>query len=271
MPRQKGKIMETANTPGENENFDCHLQQIGMGTLICRAARLTGERSSNETTPALCAVCDAGKIFREVGCDAVTPKIHIWPCSDGPAYNVESLFCNKRKRNTTLEFCKTCNLVTAETTKQITASIKGLFTAQEFYSAYKDLERARESLRDGNFENAITRSIAFLESSMIAIHEKLGEPLPSKKQVSDLWKSTRSIVRFDEISLQESPLNLINSLSGVIVHLGELRNKMSDAHGKGVAKPEVFEYIAELAINIAATLATIMIRRFNQIKDKANG
>ena len=63
--------------PKENDNIDCHLQQVGMGTLICRAARQTGEQTTNEVNPAICFSCPAGKIFREVGCDAVLPKIRI--------------------------------------------------------------------------------------------------------------------------------------------------------------------------------------------------
>lgn len=34
--------------PKENDNVECHLQQVGMGTLICRAARQTGDKTTNE-------------------------------------------------------------------------------------------------------------------------------------------------------------------------------------------------------------------------------
>ncbi len=33
--------------PEENDNLDCHLQQVGMGSLICRAARQTGDKTTN--------------------------------------------------------------------------------------------------------------------------------------------------------------------------------------------------------------------------------
>jgi hypothetical protein len=255
--------------PKENDNIDCHLQQIGMGTLLCRAARQVGNNTTNEVNPTICFNCDAGKIFREVGCDAVLPKIGIFPYSGGVSFNVETLFCKIRKRQTTLDFCRTCGLVTAETTRQIVSTTRGLFEAQGFYSAYKDLEKARESIRDGNFENAVTRSIACLESTMRACHEKLGTPLPGKKQVTDLWKSTRTILHFDGLDPSGATSSLMNTLSGVVTHLGELRNTLGDAHGKGIFPPDVQENIAELAINTASTLSTAIIRRFNQIEEKA--
>ena len=250
----------------ENDNIDCHLQQVGMGTLLCRAARQTGDKTTNEVNPTICFNCPAGKIFRDVGCDAVLPKIRIYSYIGGVDFHVENLFCKIRKRDTSLEYCQTCNLVTAETTRQIITTTRGLFQAQGFYSAYKDLEKARESIRDGNFENAITRSIACLESTMRICHEKIGKPLPKKKQVTDLWKSTRDILDFDALDPSGTTSALLNSLTGAISHLGGLRNVLGDAHGKGVAPPDVSESIAELAINVASTLSTMIIRRFNQVK-----
>jgi len=251
--------------PQENDNIDCHLQQIGMGTLICRAAKLSGAHSTNEVNPTVCFNCSSGKIYRNIGCNAVLPKIHISPYIGGVSFNVSSLFCKIRKRETTLEFCKTCGLVTAETTRQVVSIVRGLFEAQGFYSAYKDLEKARESIRDGDPEGAITSSIACLESAMTICHDKMNKSLPAKRQVTDLWKSTRIILKFDDLDPTGATLTLVNALSGLVVQLGGLRNALGDAHGKGILSPEVSECIAELAINTASTVATIIIRRFNQI------
>ncbi len=256
--------------PKENDNIDCHLQQVGMGTLICRAARQTGDKTTNEVNPTICFNCSAGKIFRKVGCDAVSPKILIYTYPGEPFFYINSLFCNIRKRETTLDFCRTCGLATAETTREIVSTTRGLFEAQGFYSAYKDLEKARVSIRDGNFENAVTRSIASLESTMRICHEKLEKPLPSKRQVTDLWKSTRTFLHFDELDPSGATSTLMNALYGVVTNLGRLRNTLGDAHGKGIFQPDVSENIAELAINTASTLSTAIIRRFNQIKEKQN-
>jgi len=239
-----------------------------MGSLICRAARQTGDKTTNEVSPIICFNCDAGKVYRDVGCDAILPKIRIYPLMGGSSFQVESLFCKIRKRETTLEYCQTCNLVNAETTRHIVSTARGLFQAGNFYSAYTDIEKAREAIRDGNLENAITRSISCLESTMRICHEHLNKPLPDKKQVSDLWKSTRTILSFDEIGKPRAAENLMNGLSGVITQLGGLRNTLGDAHGKGIVPPAVSESIAELALNTASTLSTMIIRRYNQVKDK---
>lgn len=254
--------------PKENDSIDCHLQQVGMGSLICRAARQTGDKTTNEVSPTICFNCDAGKVYRDVGCDAILPKIRISPYMGGSSFQVESLLCKIRKRETTLDYCQTCNLVNAETTRHIVSTARGLFQAGSFYSAYTDIEKARESIRDGNFENAITRSISCLESTMRICHEHLNKSLPDRKQVSDLWKSTRTVLRFDEVDQSDATQNLMNGLAGVITQLGGLRNTLGDAHGKGIFPPAVSESIAELAINTASTLSTMIIRRFNQIRDK---
>lgn len=265
-------MSDTLIEPEENDNIDCHLQQVGMGTLICRAAQQTGDKTTNEVDPTICFNCDAGKVYRDVGCDAILPKIRIYPYSGGSTFHIESFFCKIRKRETTLDYCRSCNLVNAETTRHIVSTARGLFQAGSFYSAYTDIEKAREAVRDGNLENAITRSISCLESTMKICHEYLDKPLPDKKQVSDLWKSTRVILRIDEMDKSGATQNLMNGLAGVITQLGNLRNTLGDAHGKGTFLPAVSESIAELAINTASTLSTMIIRRFNQIKDiQTNG
>lgn len=253
--------------PSENDNIDCHLQQTGMGSLICRAARQTGDSTTNEVDSAICFSCDAGKIFREVGCDAVTPKIRIYEYAGGSSPRIDNLFCKIRKRDVTLDYCRRCDLVTAETTRQIISRTRGLYEAQGFYSAYQDLEKAREAIRDGNFDNAVTRSLSSLESTMRMCHEKLNHPLPAKKQVTDLWKSTRDLLHFDTVDSSGASVNLINSLAGVASNLGGLRNSLGDAHGKGSVPPDVSKSIAELALNTASTLSTFVIRRFNQLKE----
>ena len=259
--------MDNATEPTENDRVDCHLQVLGMGTLICRAARQTGKDNTNEVSPEICFNCPAGQIYREVGCDAVSPKIRIASWGD---CEVEHLFCKVRRRSTDLSYCRTCGLVMSETTREIITQARGLFIAQEFHSAYQDIEKAREAIRDGNCENAVTRSIACLESTMRICHDKLGKPLPSAKQVTDLWKSTRAILDFDAMDPTGSVTQLLNTLSGVVTSLGALRNALSDAHGKGAFPPSVSENIAELAINTASTLATAIIRRYNQLQGKNN-
>jgi len=253
--------------PTEQEDFSCHLQDIGMGTLICRAAKQTGNNNTNEVTGAICLDCEVGKVFREVGCDAITPKIFINPHG---YYRIYSIFCKIRKINTNLKFCKKCELPTSETTKQIVSTTKSLFEKYDFYSAFQDIEKARIAFRDGNFENAITRSISLIESTMRICHEDLNKPLPDKKSLKDLWKSTRSILEFDKIDTKEEFTFVLNALNGLIISLSGMRSALGDAHGKGKYPPYTSASIAELSINVSCSLATVIIRRFIHLKGTNN-
>jgi hypothetical protein len=251
--------------PSEDDNTDCHLQQIGMGTLICRAAKQTGDKTTNEVSPKICFTCPAGRIYREVGCEAVLPKVRFYPYMGGSSVRLDSLFCRIRKRETTIDYCRTCSLANAETTRDIIQSTRGLFIAQNFHSAYKDLEKARLGIRDGDFDGAITSSISFLESVLRECHLRLNKSLPGDKTITGFWKSSRTILKLDEIAGAESTAAVMNSLHGLIANLGSLRNRLSDAHGRDSQSPTASALIAELTVNTAATLATTAIRRFNQI------
>lgn len=250
--------------PDETANVDCHLQQIGMGSFICRAAQQTGrQNTTNEVTPGICFNCDVGKIYREVGCDAPLPKITIHDWGRGnPHVEIATILCKIRRRYTDLEYCRTCSLVTAESTRQLITLTRGLFQSHGFFSAYQDLDKARLAIRDGEFDRAITHSIACLESTCRIVHEELGVDLPQKKTVTDLWKSTRAILDFDNLTTDESVVPLLNSLHGLAANFGAMRNALSDAHGRGRIPPDVSEAMAELALNSAATLATFVIRQF---------
>jgi hypothetical protein len=256
--------------PSETDSIECHFQEFGMGTLICRAAG-HGDKTTNKVTPAICFNCDAGRVHREVGCEAISPRLMFFPYSGGVLPRLLGLFCQIRRRDTALEECLGCELVPAETTKRVLSAARGLFQAEEFYSAYQDIEASRKALRDGNFENAVTRATSCLESVMRAIHERLSTELPSNKQLSDLWKSTRALLRFDEMVESQTLPMLLNALSGVMIHLGGMRNTLSDAHGKGSSRPDVSAGIAELALNVASTLGTIIIRRYRQLEGGQHG
>jgi hypothetical protein len=179
---------------------------------------------------------------------------------------VDALFCLIRKRNTTLAQCRDCRLVAAETTRNIMTATRGLLQAQGFFTAYQEIEKLREAIREGDYDHAITRSVACLESVMRVCHENLNAELPGKKQITDLWRSTRALLRFDEMEAAEPIVQLLNSLGGVASSVGGVRNALGDAHGKGLYSPAVSEMFAELAANTAMTLATAIIRRYKQVE-----
>ena len=96
--------------------------------------------------------------------------------------------------------------------------------------------------------------------------ESLGEELPASKDITGLWKALKKPLALDTIDPSGSTETLLGNLSGTISHLGGLRNNLGDAHGKGIVVPDVPYSLAELSINAASTLSTMIIRRYLQIK-----
>lgn len=253
---------------GEDTNIDCLFQTIGMGGLICRAANTSSKHTTNETTREICLACPAGKIYRDVGCEDFTSKISIIKNIGGNIRGGTEIFCSKRKKVTTLENCKICTLISAATTREIVNTVNDLFQAEKHYSGYKDLEKAKKCLRDGDYEGSIGSSISCLESVMRTSLENLEEKLPTSLDVTSLWKALRIPLRLDEKDPFGCSEKLVGTLAGTVSHLGGLRNHLSDSHGKGLKSPDVSFCIAELAINSSATVATLIIRRSKELLEE---
>lgn len=244
-------------------NIECPMQNTGMGTLLCRGAAGKGSSATSKTTPEICARCKAGRIYREIGCDQWTAAIRLLTPGNAEIHSFgEDILCNRRKRRTTLEYCQTCTLVTAETTRNVSVVTKGLLQAQEFGSAYRHFVKARESLRDADFDGAITNSISMLESAMKHCLNRLGEEYDGE-DVTHLWKSTSRALELGELC-HESTRSLGNTLTGCITHLGGLRNHRSDAHGSGDDMVEVPAMVAEFVFNASCSVTTLIVRRFMQ-------
>lgn len=258
--------MRRVKVPLEDDvNIECPYQTIGPGSLICRCADVTIAHSTNEVSDNLCHECDAGKIFREIGCDAFTAKLIIISHHDGSGILNQTIFCKRRKRETTLAYCSECSLVGSPTTRETVATARGLFQNNDFFTAYKQIEDARRSLRDGDFDGTITSSVSSLESVLKNILDRQGVSYPRDETVTSLWKKVRETLTLDAFCSSDSEKFLLSSLTGSVSHLGGIRNQLGDAHGKGEVAPEVPYLIAELSLNTSATLATYIIRRYEQI------
>jgi len=256
--------------PSDDIDIGCHLQQNELGPLICSTAGRV-KYSTTETDATVCVDCPAGIVYREVGCDAIFPDIWIFDQKPrGKSFQVNNLHCKRRSRKTTLDYCRTCDLPTAETTQKIISETHGLFKAHGFDSALSELENAKTSYREEAFDDVITASISCFESTMRICLDCLGESLPTSPDVKSLWKSVASVLEFSDLDAFNSTKALLNTLTGVALKLGELRNKLSNAHGKGDYPPDVSAVIAELALNTSLTLSTAIVRRFIQKKSEIN-
>ncbi len=253
------------NKVPDNVNIDCPYQKLSYGAMVCSAAdlSLSGNGAVDEKA---CHDCIAGRIFRELGCKHISPRNVINQSVTGE-YRVHpvSLFCLLRKRTTTYEHCCSCNLVNSEFTTEQNRRVLGLFEASGFKSSFDSLTKARDELRNGNPDGCIRASISSLESTLKIILDKLSKPYPSKEQLTDLWKAVRSELRLGEETTVVHLEQIIGSLTGAISGVAGIRNDLSDAHGKGIISPEVYESYAELTMNISGSISTFLIRRLKEI------
>lgn len=252
----------------EGASIECRYQDIKPGSLICKAAAF-GSGSTNEATEEICYNCSAGKIYRELGCKDISPQTFIADARlEERDLHILNLRCLRRNRRTTYDYCLSCNLVSSEATQVILNRAMGLFEASGFQSSKKFFDEARLKLLGNDPDGAITSSVSSLESTFKITLEKLGKSYPSAQQVMDLWDVTKKeLLLGDEISGQVL-LQIIGSCTGTVSGLGGLRNKLSDAHGKGLISGEVYESYAELALNLSATLSTFIIRRLKEKEGK---
>lgn len=97
-------------------DISCCFQETSRGIIKCSAARVSEMGDTDRVTPEICYDCEAGKIYREVGCDQFTPDITVFSIQthDSVGYeaisNVSGLNCGEKLRQTTLDGCRSCDL-----------------------------------------------------------------------------------------------------------------------------------------------------------------
>ena len=254
--------MTNGNTD-EYGDISCPYQSFGEGGLVCTIAEKKGNSCTPRTSPKICANCDVGKIYREVGCDQHTGQTYHLTVMGGIIPTKPKIFCKRKKRDTKFEQCQTCTLVTAETTREIITATAGLLHSEGFDSALDDFEKARKALRECEFDAVIRSSISMMESAMKIAQGRMTNTIEGKT-ITDLWKSISRLMKLDEIG-GTSVSSLGSQLSGVISSLGGIRNSLSDAHGDGDDAPEVPAMLAEFVFISSCGLVTLVIRRFNQL------
>jgi hypothetical protein len=253
----------------DDVNIDCLYQQLGRGSLICEVSDpLESKDATNEVNDEICYKCSIGKIYRELKCDKISGKVSILKMFGDEKYFLEdetALFCSLRKRETSYQFCLTCPYIGRQFTAPILKGTMNYFDKLGFSSSKENLEKAQEQLNIGNPESSITNSISAVESTFKSILDKLNVQYPAKEQITNLGKSVKQHLHLGDEIASTHLINLIGSLLGCMGALGGLRNDLSDAHGRGIVKPSVYDSYAELALNLAASICTFIIRRYQEV------
>jgi hypothetical protein len=131
----------------------------------------------------------------------------------------------------------------------------------------KKWKKAIERVRNDP-EGAITLSRTLLESVLKHLSEEMDIEYGDNPSINQLYKPVS-----DELNLspeqhsEEVFKKILGSCSGVAGGLGELRNELSDAHGKGSKSYSPEPRHAELAINVAGSMCMFLVKTYKASKN----
>lgn len=150
-----------------------------------------------------------------------------------------------------LEFLQQPQFSTAE---EVIAETLGTVNSINIRAAWdKALER-RQTDPDG----AITIARSLIEA--VCKHVLGVGNYTNKDELPDLYKKASRYLRLTEDGFADDSLKQVMRGCVNIVHgLGEFRNKMGDAHGRGPVEPIADPFQAELAVTTAGAMATYFL------------
>lgn len=117
-------------------------------------------------------------------------------------------------------------------------------------------------------EGAITLARTILESVCKHILDIKGISYNSQSiELSELYKTTAKELNLSPEQHHEQIFKqILGGCSGIVNGLGSLRNKLGDAHGKGKLPVKPQTRHAELAVNLAGSMALFLISTFEADK-----
>jgi hypothetical protein len=112
-------------------------------------------------------------------------------------------------------------------------------------------------------EGAVTAARALLESVSKLILDDLGEIYDDNAELPKLYKAVaKSLNLAPEQHTEQIFKQILGGCTSVVEGLGALRNKMGDAHGKNSRAVRPATRHAELAVNLAGSMAIYLVATF---------
>jgi hypothetical protein len=114
--------------------------------------------------------------------------------------------------------------------------------------------------RTSDPEGAITAARTLLEAVCKHILDNLAVVYSDSDDLPKLYKATAASLNLSPSQHTEQVFKqILGGCQAVVEGLGALRNRLSDAHGKGAASVKPAPRHAELAVNLAGTMTTFLV------------
>lgn len=123
----------------------------------------------------------------------------------------------------------------------------------------------------GRIENdpdgALTSARTLIETTCKFILKKLSIPFVVDADLPKLCKLTISVLNVSpDPETKEAFMRIFNGSYTAIEGIGELRNKLSDSHGKEEDFKKPLRRHAELAVNLSGSLCVFLLETYEQVK-----
>lgn len=144
----------------------------------------------------------------------------------------------------------------------ISATVQAISSAFVQEAWHKALER-----RSSDPEGAITASRTLLESVCKHILDVASVSYEDSADLPKLYTMTAKQLNLSPSQHTEQLFKqILGGCQTVVEGLGSLRNRHSDAHGKGVSGTKPLPRHAELAVNLSGTMATFLLQTWESRK-----
>jgi uncharacterized protein YfkK (UPF0435 family) len=157
------------------------------------------------------------------------------------------------------EFNLILTLLETESSAPGDDTISGVLVKVDSGHVYDAWQKALER-RSSDPDGAITAARTLLETVCKYILDECKITYDDAADLPKLYHMTSSQLNLSPSQHTEQLFKrILGSCQTIVDGLGEMRNKMSDAHGKGMRGVKPAPRHAELAVNLAGTMATFLI------------
>jgi hypothetical protein len=142
----------------------------------------------------------------------------------------------------------------------ITATLEA-FDPEHVHAAWqKALDR-----RTSDPEGAITAARALIETVCKHVLDDLNEPYPDDADPAKLWAMAAEKLNLAPHQQQEPVFKaILGNCQSVVNYLATIRNRVGDAHGQGRRPVKPKPRHAELAVNLAGTMASFLVSTWKE-------